>query len=205
MEKKNKSEPKLEEANFEVTSLSEVKDENGNGIFHMRTKTKIIVAISTVILLLTIALMYLTIEKYLDAEMWQVIIWGLCGILALYSMFARSVLAMLLNLVLFAGVSFLPIWQSGYKTVQPVIERITEKTEENVQEELPPAVENNSVTEENKSATVEEVKPSAEVEENKSAVTAEKKSEENLEKKDSEPALDKVQKDEVAPSNLPSI
>ena len=37
------------------------------------------------------------------------------------------------------------------------------------------------------------------------AVTAEKKSEENLEKKDSEPALDKVQKDEVAPSNLPSI
>ena len=86
---KKKTEKKLEEANFEVSSLAEVKDENGNGIFHMQTKTKIITAISAAILLLTIILIYLTVEKYFDAQMWQVIVWGMCGILSLYAIFSR--------------------------------------------------------------------------------------------------------------------
>lgn len=139
MDKKNKSEPKLEEANFEVSSLSEVKDENGNGIFHMRTKTKVIAAISVIILAVTILLIYLTVEKYFVAEMWQVVIWGLCGVLALYSIFARSVLTMLLNIVLFAGVSFIPTWQAGYETVQPAVKKISTFIEERNSE--PAAVE----------------------------------------------------------------
>ena len=121
----DKSEKKLEEANFEVSSLSEVKDENGNGIFHMRTKTKVIVFISILILLAAGALIYLFVENYMNAEVWQVAVWGLCGVLAIYSIFARSILAMLLNLVLFAGLSFIPIWQSGYKTFQPMIEKFS--------------------------------------------------------------------------------
>ena len=121
----DKSEKKLEEANFEVSSLSEVKDENGNGIFHMRTKTKVIVFISILILLAAGALIYLFVENYMNAEVWQVAVWGLCGVLAIYSIFARSILAMLLNLVLFAGLSFIPIWQSGYRTFQPMIEKFS--------------------------------------------------------------------------------
>ena len=138
MDNKNKSEPKLEEANFEVSSLSEVKDENGNGIFHMRTKTKIIVAVSVIILIVAILLIYLTVENYFMAEMWQIIIWGLCGVLALYSMFARSLPAMLLNVILFAGVSFIPTWQSGYETVQPAVKKISTFIEEKNSEPSPP-------------------------------------------------------------------
>lgn len=157
MAKNNKSEQKLEEANFEVSSLSEVKDENGNGIFHMQTKTKIIVAISSIILAITIFLIYLTVENYFVAEMWQVIIWGICGILSLYSIFSRSLPALLLNIVLFAGVSFLPTWQSGYKTAQPVIEKVSNFMNENKSEpvETAPPAENKT---ENKSAVIEENK-----------------------------------------------
>ena len=140
----NKPEKKLEEANFEVSSLSEVRDENGNGIFHMQTKTKIVAVISALILLSSCGLIYLSVENYIAAEIWQMAIWGLCGILAIYSMFAKSILSLLLNLVLFAGLSFIPIWHSGYKTFQPVIEKFsTEETAPiETPAEIPQKVEN---------------------------------------------------------------
>ena len=133
-EKENNAEKKLEEANFNVSSLSEVKDENGNGIFHMRTKTKFILVISILILLSAGALIYLFIEKYIEAEIWQAAIWGLCAILAVYSMFAKSILAMLLNLILFAGVSFLPVWQTGHETLRPIIEKFSEDISQPIEE-----------------------------------------------------------------------
>ena len=138
---KKKSDEKLPEANFEVSSLDEVKDENGNGIFHMRTRTKIITAISAVILLVSMILIYLTVEKYLDAQMWQVIVWGLCGILSLYAIFARSIGALLVNVILFSVLSFFPFWQSGYEVFKPVLEKFS-NSEENSQSEKIPATEN---------------------------------------------------------------
>ena len=116
---------KSEDARFDVQSLDEVKDENGNGIFHMRTKTKWILGISIVILLATSILIYAAVKAGLDAEMWQVAIWGMCGLLAMYSFFKRSIAALIFNLVLFFGVSLIPAWQLGYKTFQPVIEKLT--------------------------------------------------------------------------------
>lgn len=116
---------KNEDARFDVKSLDEVKDENGNGIFHMRTKTKWIVSISTIMLFLTAILIYATVEAGLGAEMWQVAVWGLCGILALYSVFSKSLAALIFNLVLFFGVSLIPAWQLGYETFRPVIEKLT--------------------------------------------------------------------------------
>lgn len=112
------------EARFDVSSLDEVKDENGNGIFHMRTKTKWVAAISTIMLLLTSGLIYATVEGGLGAEMWQVAVWGLCGILALYSIFAKSLAALMFNLVLFFGVSLLPVWQIAYAAFKPVIQNL---------------------------------------------------------------------------------
>lgn len=151
MAKKNKSEEKLEEANFEVSSLDEVKDENGNGIFHMRTRTKIIAAISAVILAVSTILIYLTVEKYLNAQMWQVIVWGLCGILSLYAIFARSIGALLVNVILFAVLSFFPFWQSGYEVFKPIMEKIYTPAENSEVKEKPaekteevPKVENKS-------------------------------------------------------------
>lgn len=121
----NSNDTKNEDARFDVQSLDEVKDENGNGIFHIRTKTKWIIAISTLLLLVVAVLIYATLEAGLDAEMWQVAVWGLCGILAVYSIFKRSLAALLFNLVLFLGVSLIPAWQLGYKTFHPVIDKLT--------------------------------------------------------------------------------
>lgn len=126
------SERNPEDANFEVSSLSEVRDENGNGIFHMRTKTKFILAISGLILLAAAALIYLTVEKYLSAEMWQLAVWGVCGILSLYAIFSKSLPAMFLNLVLFFGVSLIPVWQTGHETFRPVIEKFFGDSEKEI-------------------------------------------------------------------------
>lgn len=115
---------KSEDARFDVSSLADVKDENGNGIFHMRTKTKWIAAISAIMLLITVALIYLTIEYQFGAETWQVAVWALCGVVAIYATFKRSLAALLFNLVLFFGVSMLPAWQMGYQYFRPLIERI---------------------------------------------------------------------------------
>ncbi len=112
------------EARFDVKSLDEVKDENGNGIFHVRTKTKWIFALSVLIFLIVGLLIYATFEAGLQAEMWQVAVWALCGILALYAIFKKSLAALLFNLVLFFGVSLIPAWQMGYEFFRPVIEKL---------------------------------------------------------------------------------
>ena len=116
---------KNEDARFDVSSLAEVKDENGNGIFHMKTKTKWIAAISALILVATAVSIYATFKAGLGAEMWQVAVWGLCGVLSLYAFFKRSIAALLFNIVLFLGVSLIPAWQLGYETFRPVIEKLT--------------------------------------------------------------------------------
>lgn len=126
----NKTEKKLtdthpNEARFDVTSLDEVKDENGHGIFHMRTKTKWVTALSILLLLISALLIYATFEAGLQAEMWQVAIWGMCAVVALYSIFQKSLAAMLFNLLLFFGVSLIPAWQMGYEFFRPVIEKLT--------------------------------------------------------------------------------
>lgn len=175
MAKKNKFDEKLEEANFEVSSLAEVKDENGNGIFHMQTRTKIIAAISVIILAISIILIYLTVEKYLEAQMWQVVVWGFCGILSLYAIFARSVGALLINFILFAVLSFFPFWQSGYEVFKPVMEKFS-TTEEKTEVENKPAEKIETSPAENKPAEKIETSPA----ENKSAEKVETVDEEKI-------------------------
>lgn len=113
------------EARFDVTSLDEVKDENGNGIFHVQTRTKWIAALSILILAVVALLIYATFEAGLQAEMWQVAVWAMCGVVALYSIFKKSLAALIFNLVLFFGVSLIPAWQMGYEFFRPVIEKLT--------------------------------------------------------------------------------
>ena len=122
---KNLADTHPNEARFDVKSLDEVKDENGNGIFHMRTKTKWVLALSILILLIVGLLIYATFEAGLQAEMWQVAVWAMCGVVALYSIFKKSLAALLFNLVLFFGVSLIPAWQMGYEFFRPVIEKLT--------------------------------------------------------------------------------
>ena len=153
----NKPEKKLEEANFEVSSLAEVKDENGNGVFHMRTKTKIILFFSIVILLAAGASIFLALENFFAAEVWQFAVWGLCGVLAIYSIFARSIPTLLLNFVLFFGVSLIPVWQAGHETFRPVIEKFTSSPEQ-VEEKITPPVEDKKIPEPEKVPEVSDKK-----------------------------------------------
>ncbi len=115
---------KSEDARFDVSSLDEVKDENGNGVFHMRTKTKWIIALSILILICAGGLTYAAMNLVLVVENWQLAIWILCTIIALYSIFARSLASLLFNVVLFFGVSLIPVWQILYTTFRPTIEKI---------------------------------------------------------------------------------
>ena len=51
------------DARFDVTSLDEVKDENGNGIFHMTKKFKWILALSIVLLIAIGARKFSSVDK----------------------------------------------------------------------------------------------------------------------------------------------
>ena len=106
------------DARFDVTSLDEVKDENGNGIFHMTTRFKWILALSIMILLVTGVLIYSAYHDALLVETWQLAIWCVCVILSFYSVAKKSLATVILNLILFFGVSLIPVWQSAHENFQ---------------------------------------------------------------------------------------
>ena len=120
--KKTSEPPKYNEgdARFDVSSLDEVKDENGNGIFHMTPRFKWILALSILILLVTGVLIYSVYKDALVVEIWQLAIWCVCVLLAFYSVAKKSLAAVILNLILFFGVSLIPVWQSAHENFQAV-------------------------------------------------------------------------------------
>ncbi len=108
------------DARFDVSSLDEVKDENGNGIFHMTPRFKWILALSILILFVTGVLIYSAYKDALEVEIWQLAIWCVCVILSFYSVAKKSLATVILNLILFFGVSLIPVWQSAHKNFQSV-------------------------------------------------------------------------------------
>ena len=108
------------DARFDVSSLDEVKDENGNGIFHMTTRFKWILALSILISIVAGVLIYSAYRDALIVETWQLAIWCVCVILAFYSVAKKSLAAVILNLILFLGVSMIPVWQSAHNNFQAV-------------------------------------------------------------------------------------
>ncbi len=108
------------DARFDISSLDEVKDENGNGIFHMTPRFKWILALSILILLVTGVLIYSAYKDALEVEIWQLAIWCVCVILSFYSVAKKSLAMVILNLILFFGVSLIPVWQSAHQNFQSV-------------------------------------------------------------------------------------
>ena len=109
------------DARFDVTSLDEVKDENGNGIFHMTKKFKWILALSIVLLIAIGALLYAVYQDAIVAEVWQIAIWCVCAVLTFFTVAKKSVAVLILNFVLFFGVSLIPVWQSAQENFQALI------------------------------------------------------------------------------------
>jgi len=112
--------PNAGDARFDVSSIDEVKDENGNGIFHMTTKFKWILALSILIMLVAGVLIYSVHMNALEVEIWQLAIWCVCVILSFYSIIKKSLATMILNLILFFGVSLIPVWQSAHENFESV-------------------------------------------------------------------------------------
>ena len=110
------------EARFDVTSIDEVKDENGNGIFHFTTRYKWIIALSLLILFAASVLIYSAYKDALKVEVWQLAIWCVCWLLCAYSIVKKSLAALILNIILFFGVSLIPVWQSAHENFRSVFE-----------------------------------------------------------------------------------
>ncbi len=108
------------DARFDVSSLDEVKDEDGNGIFHMTTRFKWILALSLLIFIVGGVLIYSAYHDALIVETWQLSIWCVCVMLTFYSVAKKSLASVILNLILFFGVSMIPVWQSARENFQAV-------------------------------------------------------------------------------------
>ena len=120
---KKNPEPTHNEGNarFDVTSLDEVKDENGNGIFHMTRRFKWILILSLLLLIANGVLIWAVYNDKLVAEVWQLSLWCVCTILAFYSVAKRSLATVILNYVLFFGVSLIPVWLKAHENIQATI------------------------------------------------------------------------------------
>lgn len=108
------------DARFDVTSIDEVKDENGNGLFHMTPRFKWILGLSILLLFLASVLIYSVYMDALVVEVWQLAIWCVCAILSFYAVVKRSLATVILNYILFFGVSLIPVWQSAHENFQSV-------------------------------------------------------------------------------------
>ena len=123
LNKKTEQPPRNEgDARFDVTSIDEVKDENGNGIFHMTPRFKWILALSIVLLFALSVLIYSAYKDALIVEVWQLAIWCVCWILGVFAVVRKSLAAVILNYILFFGVSLIPVWQSAHKNFQAVFD-----------------------------------------------------------------------------------
>ena len=116
------SEQREGDARFDVTSLDEVKDENGNGIFHMTTRFKWILALSILLLIVVGVLIYSAYMDALKVEVWHLAIWCVCAVLGFYSVAKKSLATVVLNYILFFGVSLIPVWQSARENFKSVFD-----------------------------------------------------------------------------------
>ena len=114
------------DARFDVTSLDEVKDENGNGIFHMTRRFKWILILSLLLLIANAVLIWAVYNDKLVAEVWQLALWCVCAVLAFYSVAKKSLVTVILNYVLFFGVSLIPVWLKAQENIQAVIKLFSE-------------------------------------------------------------------------------
>ena len=99
--------------------------ENKTSIFNVTRRYKWIFALSSIIFIVTAILVYAKWNGVLGAEYWQMAIWGLCGLLAIYSILKKSLAALILNLILFFGISMIPAWGLVYKFFKPILELLT--------------------------------------------------------------------------------
>ena len=101
------------------------KEEEKKGFFHVTRRYKWIFSLSALILIVTSILIYAKYNNVLGAEYWQMAIWGVCVLLSIYSIIKKSLAALILNLLLFFGISLIPAWGLVYMFFKPILELLT--------------------------------------------------------------------------------
>lgn len=117
----------LDETKMDIeTDVKTDVDENANkGFFHVTKRYKWIFSLSAMILIVTSILIYAKYNNVLGAEYWQMAIWGVCVLLSIYAIIKKSLAALILNLLLFFGISLIPAWGLVYMFFKPILELLT--------------------------------------------------------------------------------
>lgn len=103
-------------------------DEETPSIFHVTTKYKWVLVLSILMAAAEGLLLYASAMGAVAAEIWQMAIWGVGVLLAIYSIVKKSLAATLFNLILLVGISLIPAWGMAYEYFRPVIELFTGST-----------------------------------------------------------------------------
>ena len=113
------------ESDLEKKVNEENKEEEKKGFFYVTKRYKWIFSLSALILIVTSILIYAKYNNVLGAEYWQMAIWGVCVMLSFYSIVKKSLTALILNLLLFFGISLIPAWGLVYMFFKPILELFT--------------------------------------------------------------------------------
>lgn len=100
----------------------ELEEEKSRSFFHITTRYKIIFVCSLILLLIEGLLIYATIEGALLVPPWQVSIWALAAACSIYSIVRKSLLGLILNFILFFGISLMPVYSELGVRFKPVID-----------------------------------------------------------------------------------
>ena len=100
-------------------------DEEKPSLFHITTKYKWVLVLSILMAATEGILVYATVMGAVAAQTWQVALWGVGLLLAVYAIVKKSMAATLCNLVLLVGISLIPMWGELYLFFRPVIELFT--------------------------------------------------------------------------------
>ncbi len=119
------SQAQTKEADFNATEVKPTENEEVRSFFHVTTRYKIIFLCSLVLLLLEGLLIYAAVQGALKVPMWQVSVWALAAACSIYSIVRKSLLGLFLNIVLFFGISLLPVYSEMGERFKPVIDLFT--------------------------------------------------------------------------------
>ena len=106
----------------QAETKAKLQEDSDSGFFHVTRRYKWIFSLSAIILLVTSILIYAKYNNVLGAEYWQMAIWGVCALLSFYAIFRKSLAALILNLILFFGISLIPAWGLIYMFFRPILE-----------------------------------------------------------------------------------
>ena len=114
--------PSKSESKQLAQNEEELDAEKSRSFFHVTTRYKIILIFSLILLLIEGLLIYATVQGALDVPPWQVSVWALAAACSIYSIVRKSILGLILNFILFFGISLLPVYSELGVRFKPVID-----------------------------------------------------------------------------------